>query len=90
MAESKVIPKKLDPCVVLDREHFAHLEYFIVKIEKADLPSLSSSDDCYRYVVANTVSEVTGYRQGSKEEVNDYCSILVEDLNQRTIPKKKI
>ena len=90
MADSKSTHKKLDPGVILDREQFGHLEYVITKIEKAELPSLSSSGNCYRYVVANTVSEVTGYRQGTKEEVIDYCDTLVEDLNQRTIPKKKI
>ena len=90
MADSKSTHKKIEAGVILDREQFAHLEYVITKIEKAELPSLSSSGNCYRYVVANTVSEVTGYRQGTKEEVIDYCGILVEDLNQRTIPKKKI
>ena len=90
MSELKVIQKKHDPDIVLDREKFSHLEYVIVTIEKAELPSLSSTGNCYRYVVANTVSEVTGYRQGTKEEVIDYCGCLVEDLNQRTIPKKKI
>ena len=89
MADSKSTHKKIEAGVILDREQFAHLEYVITKIEKAELPSLSS-DNCYRYVVANTVSEVTGYRQGTKEEVIDYCGTLVEDLNQRTIPKKKI
>ena len=90
MSEVKVIQKKYDPDIVLNREQFGHLEYAVVTIEKAELPSLSSSGSCYRYVVANTVSEVTGYRQGTKEEVIDYCGILIEDLNQRTIPKKKI
>ncbi len=90
MSQSKPIQKKLEPGVVLNREQFAHLEYVIVTIEKAELPSLSSSGVCYRYVVANSVSEVTGYRQGTKDEVIDYCDVLVEDLNQRTIPKKKI
>ena len=68
MADSKSTQKKLDPGVILDREHFAHLEYTVTKIEKAELPSLSSSGHCYRYVVANTVSEVTCYRQAIKEE----------------------
>ena len=90
MSDLKVIQKKYDPDVILNREQFGHLAYAVVKIEKAELPSLSSSGSCYRYVVANTVSEVTGYRQGTKEEVLDYCSILIEDLNHRTIPKKKI
>ncbi len=90
ISELKVTQRKHDPEVILNREQFGHLEYAIVKIEKAELPSLSSSGNCYRYVVANTVSEVTGYRQGTKEEVIDYCDILIEDLNQRTIPKKKI
>ena len=85
-----MIQKKYDPDVELNREQFGHLEYAVVTIEKAELPSPSSSGSCYRYVVANTVSEVTGYRQGTKEEVIDYCGILIEDLNQRTIPKKKI
>tara|TARA_B100000029_G_scaffold472623_1_gene513258 strand:+ start:2464 stop:2736 length:273 start_codon:yes stop_codon:yes gene_type:complete len=89
MTDSKPNQKKIEASVSLDREQFGHLEYAIRKIEKADLPSLSTDGSCYRYVVANTVSQVTGYRQGTKEEVIDYCGILVEDLNQRTIPKKK-
>ncbi|MBL10331.1 MAG: hypothetical protein CL402_07435 [Acidiferrobacteraceae bacterium] len=90
MTDSKPAQKKVEATVCLDREQFGHLEYVIRKIEKADLPSLSPDGSCYRYVVANTVSQVTGYRQGTKEEVMDYCGILIEDLNQRTIPKKKI
>ena len=66
------------------------LEYGVVEIEKADLPSGGSNGRCYRYVVANTVSTVTGYRQGTKREVSSYVSTLIEDLNIRTIPKKKI
>ena len=90
MPETKPIIKKTVPDIELDREQFAHLEYVVVKIEKAELPSLSATGNCYRYVVANTVSEVTGYRQGTKEEVVHYCGTLIEDLNQRTIPKKKV
>jgi hypothetical protein len=41
-------------------------------------------------VVANTVSSVTGYRQGTKREVSQYVTTLIEDLNLRTIPKKKV
>ena len=80
--------KKADP--VLNYEEFPHLSYDVVKIEKADLPSGGSDGTCYRYVVANSVSSVTGYRQGTKREVTQYCAILIEDLNLRTIPKKKV
>jgi len=90
MSQTKPIEKRAEPDIELDREQFAHLEYVVVKIEKAEIPSLSTTGSCYRYVVANTVSEVTGYRQGTKEEVVDYCGTLIEDLNQRTIPKKKL
>ena len=44
----------------------------------------------HRHVVANSVSSVTGYRQGTKREVTQYCATLIEDLNLRTIPKKKV
>ena len=90
MTQARAIPKKGDANVVLDLENFSHLEYGVVEIEKADLPSGGSNGRCYRYVVANTVSSVTGYRQGTKREVSSYGSTLIEDLNLRTIPKKKI
>ena len=90
MPSSKVVLKKQDVPVVLDLEQFGHLEYLVVKIEKTDLPSISPNGTCYRYVVANTVSEVTGYRQGTKEEVVEYCGTLIADLNLRTVPKKKL
>ena len=64
--------KKADP--VLNYEEFPHLSYAVVKIEKADLPSGGSDGTCYRYVVANSVSSVTGYRQGTKREVTQYCA----------------
>jgi len=87
-APRKAIPKKPEP--VLNMEDFAHLCYGVVEIEKADLPSGGSNGTCYRYVVANTVSSVTGYRQGTKKEVSSYVSTLITDLNIRTIPKKKL
>ena len=90
MPQPRAIPRKGDVPIVLDLENFAHLEYGVVEIEKADLPSGGSNGRCYRYVVANTVSTVTGYRQGTKREGSSYVSTLIEDLNIRTIPKKKI
>ena len=90
MTQARAIQKKGDANVVLDLENFSHLEYGVVEIEKADLPSGGSNGRCYRYVVANTVSSVTGYRQGTKREVSSYVSTLIEDLNLRTIPKKKV
>jgi len=82
-------PKKPEDLPQPDIKRFKHLEYTVVTLEKADLPSSSPRGVYYRYVVANTVSEVTGYRQGTKREVMSYCSTLIDDLNMRTIPKKK-
>ena len=62
----------------------------MVDIEKADLQSGVSDARCYKYTVANSVSTVTGYRQGTKKEVSSYVSTLITDLNIRTIPKKKL
>ena len=90
MPLSKVVLKKQDVPVVLDLEQFGHLEYLIVKIEQTEVPSISPNGTCFRYVVANDVSEVTGYRQGTKEEVAEYCETLIFDLNLRTVPKKKL
>ena len=90
MTQARAITKKGDQNIVLDLENFSHREYGVVEIEKADLPRGGSNGRCYRYVVANTVSTVTGYRQGTKREVSSYVSTLIEDLNLRTIPKKKI
>ena len=82
-------PKKPEDLPQPDIKRFKHLEYTVVTLEKADLPSSSPRGVYYRYVVATTVSEVTGYRQGTKREVMSYCSTLIDDLNMRTIPKKK-
>ena len=90
MADIKIIHRKGEAPVVLDLENFAHLEYGMLEIEKADLPSGGSNGRCYKYVVANSVSTVTGYRQGTKKEVSNYVSTLITDLNIRTIPKKKL
>ena len=77
--------KKAEP--ILNTEEFPPLCYNVVTIEKAELPSGGSDGTCYRYVVANSVSSVTGYRQGTKREVSQYCVTLIEDLNLRPIPK---
>lgn len=90
MADIKIIHRKGEAPIVLDLENFAHLEYGMLEIEKADLPSGGSNGRCYKYVVANSVSTVTGYRQGTKKEVSSYVSTLITDLNIRTIPKKKL
>ncbi|MEE2804813.1 MAG: hypothetical protein VYB37_10235 [Pseudomonadota bacterium] len=90
MADIKTIHRKGEAPIVLDLENFAHLEYDMLEIEKADLPSGGSNGRCYKYVVANSVSTVTGYRQGTKKEVSSYVSTLITDLNIRTIPKKKL
>jgi hypothetical protein len=90
MTDIKTIHRKGEAPIVLDLENFAHLEYGMLEIEKADLPSGGSNGRCYKYVVANSVSTVTGYRQGTKKEVSSYVSTLITDLNIRTIPKKKL
>ena len=90
MADIKTIHRKGEAPIVLDLENFAPLEYGMLEIEKADLPSGGSNGRCYKYVVANSVSTVTGYRQGTKREVSSYVSTLITDLNIRTIPKKKL
>ena len=90
MADIKTIHRKGEAPIVLDLENFAHLEYGMLEIEKADLPSGGSNGRCYKYVVANSVSTVTGYRQDTKKEVSSYVSTLITDLNIRTIPKKKL
>ena len=90
MADIKTIHRKGEAPIVLDLENFANLEYGMLEIEKADLPSGGSNGRCYKYVVANSVSTVTGYRQGTKKEVSSYVSTLITDLNIRTIPKKKL
>ncbi len=90
MADIKTIHRKGEAPIVLDLENFAHLEYGMLEIEKANLPSGGSNGRCYKYVVANSVSTVTGYRQGTKKEVSSYVSTLITDLNIRTIPKKKL
>ena len=43
MTQARAITKKGDQNIVLDLENFSHLEYGVVEIEKADLPSGGSN-----------------------------------------------
>ena len=46
MAEIKTIHRKGEAPIVLDIENFAHLEYGMIELEKAELPSGGSNGRC--------------------------------------------
>ncbi len=73
--------------------------YQVVSVEEAKMPGGTEGTDWCRYVLSCGTSRVNGLRRGSLEEVNDYASHCVEELNQRsagvkssyamTLPQKK-
>jgi len=64
------------------------LHYQVVSVEKARMPTGTDDEDWYRYVLSSGSSRVTGFRRGSREEVEEYASHWAEELNSRSISGK--
>ena len=58
-------------------------EFEIVTIEKAAPPTASPADPWYRYTIANRITEISGVRRGSRDEVAQFVSHSVQRLNAR-------
>lgn len=56
-------------------------DYEILCLEETRPPKEGATGQWHRYVIANRVSHITGYRPGTKKEVAAYASQCVERLN---------
>lgn len=62
--------------------------YQITVIETVAPLDSQSSKPWYRYVISNNENTITGYRCGSKKEVQRFARECVNHLNQKYPPRK--
>lgn len=58
-------------------------EFEVVSVAKARPPVNDRQGHWYRYTIANRITEITGTRRGSKEEVLSFVHSSIERLNSR-------
>jgi hypothetical protein len=58
-------------------------EFEIVNIQKAKAPDSSQTGRWYQYTIANRITEISGMRRGSKEEVMNFVKSSIQRLNNR-------
>ena len=58
-------------------------KFDIIGIEKAAAPTTQTDGHWYRYTIANRITEITGTRRGSRDEVARFVQASVERLNNR-------
>lgn len=58
-------------------------EFEIVAIRQTNAPTSGHKDSWYRYTIANQLSEITGTRRGSRDEVMAFVKASLQRLNNR-------
>ena len=58
-------------------------EFEVVTIEKAQAPVANQAGNWYRYTIANRITEISGMRCGTKDEVAQFVRYSVQRLNTR-------
>lgn len=59
-------------------------QYKVASIAKTPSPDGIGRTQWYRYVGKNECTRITGFRPGSRQEVQDYAEDAVNRLNTRT------
>ena len=60
--------------------------YRITSIEETEVPNGGSdASHWYSYVVENGISTISGIRRGTRQEVAEYATGFVEELNVRRV-----
>ena len=60
--------------------------YRITSIEETEVPNGGSdSVNWFSYIVENGISTISGVRRGTRQEVAEYASGFVEELNVRRV-----
>jgi len=62
--------------------------YQIKIIEVIDSLNSQSSKPWFRYVISNNENTITGYRCGSKKEVQGFAYECIANLNRKYPPRK--
>lgn len=59
------------------------LHFVLVSVEEAERPDGKRGEKWHRYVIANKMSKVVGYRSGTRQEVEEYVHECIGRLNER-------
>lgn len=58
-------------------------DYDVVSIETADVPEGATGSKWHRYIIANQITSITGYRSGSHKEVVEHARRCARRLNSQ-------
>lgn len=58
-------------------------DFEVVSVAKTRPPVNDLQGNWYRYTIANRITEITGTRRGSKEEVLGFVNSSIQRLNSR-------
>lgn len=58
-------------------------EFEIITLRQSSPPVPGHKGSWYRYTIANHITEITGTRRGSREEVMDFVKSSLQRLNTR-------
>ncbi len=58
-------------------------DFEVVTVAKTKPPFSDRKGNWYRYTIANRVTEITGTRRGSKDEVMNFVNHSIQRLNNR-------
>lgn len=58
-------------------------EFEIVNVQKTKPPASAPKGHWYHYTIANRITEISGMRRGSKEEVMNFVKSSIQRLNNR-------
>ena len=64
--------------------------YEIISILKTEAPPGAEGDDWYRYEIAHGTNSISGYKQGSLEDVTEAMKENVVQLNERQFGKRAV
>ncbi len=59
------------------------ITFSMAAVEEVEAPAGSAGGVWHRYVIDNGKSSITGYRQGTREQVARYARDLAENINAR-------
>ena len=57
--------------------------YRLLELEKVPAPKNMENYNWYYYIISNDVNRITGYREGSKKEVETYLKETLARLNKK-------
>jgi hypothetical protein len=61
----------------------SRFDYDVVCIETSAVPEGAAGSKWHRYIIANQITSITGYRSGSRKEVTEHARQCARRLNNQ-------